>query len=258
MNTRRQPTSGAKARARDVETAIILRNGLIHLHGLFVDAFVTTPGPRNTREALRLIWSHAQSAVRTGRDLEVRVALPSGRIVTRIVGCHGAMPSTALHHHTPRRDPCWEDPVPDRQGLRGAVKAAQRARRFAGAEAAAGCLATELSADLGLHPHTVLAVELQAEYAVRANQWRRAALLYSISASARHRLGSPGDAEAASAEHAVAAWLHSLHEPSALSAGLSVAHTLAGLCPPSTELLPGVLHRLPDFTTTSRDSAHHS
>jgi hypothetical protein len=234
---------------RDVETAIVLPDGRIHLHGQVLGGvFVSAPTPGTTSAALALIWSCAKSAARAGRDIEVRVALPDGRLETRVVSRDSITPTSPQRHHRSRPDPRWDGPVPDRRGLRSATQSARRAGQFAAAEVAAGCLATQLRADLGLHPHAVLAVEAQAECAALAHRWRRAALLYAISTTARHHLGSPGTAEADSAEHAVTAWTQSLNEPSAASAGLSLAHTLISLCPPATDLLASVMRRLPALT----------
>ena len=92
-------------------------------------------------------------------------------------------------------DVCWDQPVPDRSNLLGAITAAQRARQFAAAETAADRLASTLRGTLGLHPHAVLAKELQGRCSVMTGRWDSAALCHLTAAVARHHLRAPASAQ---------------------------------------------------------------
>jgi hypothetical protein len=90
----------------------------------------------------------------------------------------------------------------------------------------------------------VRALELQADCALLAHSWRRAAVLYATAAAARHHLAGPVAAETAAAGNAVTAFAQIAADPAATATGLCLAHTLAALCRPDPEWMPAVLRHL--------------
>lgn len=222
------------------ETVLILHGGVIHVSGL--PLIHTGAGTENV---LRAVLQRGRAAASSAAcPIMMRIALPDGQVDCHLVsGWSGAVPQE-IGLHMVRPDPRWEDPVPERHGLRGAVRAAERGGDFEAAEVTAGRLAARLHTDLGIHPHAVLALELHAQLAAAAYRWDVASGLYATASRARHFLGAPGDGEAAAARHAVAAWLHTTGQPEARDAGLRLAHTLIAQCPQPPDLLAPLLRRL--------------
>lgn len=224
----------------ETETVLILHGGVIHVPGL---PLIRTAA--DTEDALRTVLRRGRAAATSAAcPIMMRVALPDGSVDCHLVsGWSGAVPQE-IGPHLPRPDSRWRDPVPDRQGLRAAVRVAERGGDFEAAEVVAGLLAARLHGDLGLHPHAVLALELHARLAAAAHRWDLATELYSAASRARHVLGSPDDAEAAAARHALGAWLHTTGQPGAQETGLALAHTLIAQCPQPPALLTALLRRL--------------
>ncbi|SFF90742.1 hypothetical protein SAMN05216251_1366 [Actinacidiphila alni] len=240
------PAASAVAVTAMVHTAAILPGCAVHSRG----ALLTSGVP--LADAIRTAWhsGHRLSAERE-TPLVLRVATPDGRIEARAIrGWQRPVPEPVTGHQ-PVDHPAWLDPVPDRAGLLRPIRAAQRSGQPAAAAAAAGVLAGALRAELGAHPHTALAAELQAQAAADARMWTRAARLHTEAAALHHQLGAPGDREAACVRGAVTAWVRASAHPSRTTAetvacGFTLAHTLIGLCP-HTDELAAVLRRLAEY-----------
>lgn len=233
-----------------VETVIVLPNLAVNLR----QGPVMSPGRGTLDGTLRWIWRHWQAVVeQDGGPVVVRVGLPDGRLDARLVA-PGVLPvpvaPTPVHDWI--ADPTWHAPIPDRDGLLATALAGQRAGQWAGAGVAAGWLAVQLHRDLGIHPSTVLAMEIQAQCAALAGHRDQAAVLYLVAAVARHHLGAPLSSEAVGIQQAVSLWLHAPRRQATARTGLLLAHHLLDVCPTGPEPLSAVLRRLDDQLPTAR------
>lgn len=224
-----------------VETIAILPGGTVHRAGGILRV------GRAFADSVRTAWQAAQrTSADLGTPLVARVGYPNGQIEARLIrGWERPLPAPA-DTHAPVNDPRWDDPIPDRLDLLGAIRAAQRAGQVRAAEVTASALVGALRSDLGDHPHTCLTIEEQARCAAEAHRWDRATVLHTEAAVLRHRLGSPAAAEAEDVRRAVAAWLRTTGTATnasrdATEPGFLLAHTLIGLCPAPQDL--GVLLR---------------
>lgn len=224
----------AASQQQRMETIAILPGGMIHRDGGILH------GNRTFADALRTAWRSAQrTSADLGTPLIARVAYPTGQIEARtLFGWERPAPAP-VGTHSALADPRWDEPIPDRLTLLGAIRAAQRAGQWPAAEIAAGALAAALRTEAGDHPHTALAIEQQARCAAEARRWDHASALHAEAAELRHRLSSPGDAEVQNTRWAVAAWLQAPAQAGTrpgTGAGFALAHTLIRLCPAPQEL----------------------
>ncbi|MCM2431001.1 hypothetical protein [Streptomyces sp. RKAG337] len=221
-------------------TVLVLPSGAVDVAGLPLDS--PRGGLDDTWDAVK------RNAARLRMPVRVSVAQPDGLVEAHAVAPDGT--AVIVDRHPLKRptdpvDPQWMDGMPDRHELLALVRAADRAAQWRGARVAAERLAAQVRNELGdRHPHTVLAVELQGHFALRARDWVGAARLYTWAAGARYLLGAPASDTRTAMDNAVSCWTRSRRYDGAFTAGLDLAHVLVRAAPEPRGRLAAVLKGL--------------
>ncbi|MEU1824139.1 hypothetical protein ABZ502_17135 [Streptomyces abikoensis] len=226
-------------------TILVLPGGQVHANG----QLLTGPDPVTV---LNQAWSMAhRAAASVHRAVQVNVGRPAGTVEAFLMSVDGSRirlsaPPVLTPQETP--DPRWSDDVLNHHPLVAPIRAAETAHDIHQARAAARHLADHLRRDLDpRHPYLVMANELQAHLALRANDWSAATRLYMAVAEARYLMRSPAPDLAFAVNNAVASWLAASAGPmdgQALADGYQLGHFLVRITPRRSEAITTVLRRL--------------
>ncbi|MFF4699957.1 hypothetical protein [Streptomyces chattanoogensis] len=223
------------------ETILILPGGGIHAHG------VRRTGPETTAVLIeRRFASLCAVAGQQGRPIRLSVGHPDGRVEHHHIAIDGAI---HLHQDPPllndATDPIWSQGIPEESNLLGSVRAAHRAGQWRAAQQAAHCATGHLAARHGRdHPYVAMGIELQAYFALLAEDLGTAAALYTDAAIAIHQLNGPRTQSRHDLANAVAAWLRSDRDTRPGGPGFAIAHALIRITPDDQTTLAAFLHRL--------------
>ena len=221
-------------------TILELPRGAVHVGDRLLDGQASGLG------LVHEVWcTPAGEAARLNQSVRVSLGRVDGGVVSCVVAPDGRVSAVDRH---PRRqpvepvDPRWADGMPDRRELLGVVRAADRAGQEQGAQVAAARLVAQLVSEVGdWHPHTVVARELQAHFALKTKEWTLAAGLYGSAAAGRYVLGAPeGDTQRA-LRNAVSCWARGRREQGAFEIGVGLAHLLVRTAPEQRGPLAAVL-----------------
>ncbi|WP_424892182.1 hypothetical protein [Streptomyces sp. XH2] len=225
-------------------TILVLSDGTVH------GANAPAAGTGALMGSMHAAWPLAQAeAQRLGRPVRVSVGQQDGTITAYIVYPDGRLdpapthPQPAMPDHFDSR---WLDGALNQHPMVEAVRAAHCATDWRAAQVAASRMAAYVRAELGDdHPHTVLAAEFEAFFALHARDWTAAVRLYTAVAEGRHRLSAPpGDTQRA-LHNAVAAWLNARTDRLSGAHGYALAHLLIRIAPHDHQALSAVLRSLP-------------
>jgi hypothetical protein len=224
------------------ETIIVLPGKGIHTHGLLLR------GPEPPQVLIQRACGplHA-AATQQGRPLLLSIGYADGRVEHHQGALDGTIHPTDQVPATEDRspDPVWSQGIPEDTGLLNAVRTAHRAGEWRAAQHAADRATQHLISQHGRnHPYTVMAIELQAHFALMAHDRDTGAALYTDAAVAIHRLGGPRAQSRHNLANAVAAWLHSDRDTSPGGPGFAVAHALIRITPNDRAALAEVLRNL--------------
>ncbi|MCX4573394.1 hypothetical protein OHB41_09405 [Streptomyces sp. NBC_01571] len=224
------------------ETIIVLPGGGIHAQGLRQD------GHPDQAEALieRVRGPLRAAAQRHGRPILLSIGHPYGHIDQQQIAADGTVhPGQDPPANAQPVDPIWNQGIPEDTGLLETPRAPQRAGHWRAAQQAAHRATQHLIARHGHdHPYAAMGTELQAYFAVMAQDRAAAASLYTEAAVAIHRLGGPPEQSRRTLVNAIAAWLHSDRDTSPGGAGFAAAHALIRITPYDHTTLAALLHRL--------------
>ncbi|ATM24553.1 hypothetical protein SMD44_p10054 (plasmid) [Streptomyces alboflavus] len=223
------------------ETIIILPRGGIHAQGLIHE------GPQPPSALIDGVCHPLQAAAaRQGRPFRLSIAHPAGRVEHHQITADGT-----IHPEQPRTpdaqaiDPIWGQGIPEESGLLEHVRAAQRAGKWSAARQAAHRATQHLTAQHGReHPYAAMGLELQAHFALQAEDNTTAASLSTEAALAIHRLDGPPVQCRFHLANAVAAWLHSDRDTRPGGPGYTIAHALIRVTPNDHAALAALLRRL--------------
>lgn len=222
-------------------TILALRDGAVHTHGTLLSGAgdVHSGAWRAPRE----------EAARLRRPVRLSIGCPCGTVEAYALAADGT--AIKLHRHPPilppePPDPRWTDGMPDHHYMLDTVRTAERAGDWLAVQTEAGHLAAQLHDNVGdQHPHTVLAWELQAHFALRAGDWATAARLYVLAASRRYALRCVGVETDRTLRNAVHCWLRAQQRPEVIEVvGYDLAHLLIRAVPGQPGPISAVLSRL--------------
>ncbi|MFZ3491806.1 hypothetical protein ACODT5_00945 [Streptomyces sp. 5.8] len=169
-----------------------------------------------------------------------------GRVEQHQISADGSVHPTDLRpdaHGVP--DPVWSRGIPEDTRLLDHVRAAQRAGQWRAAQLATHRATQHLIAEHGRqHPYVALGIELQAHFALMAQDFAAAAALSTEAALAIHRLDGPPAQIRHGLANAVAAWIHSDRDTRPSGPGFAVAHAVIRIAPGDQASLSALLRRL--------------
>ncbi|MFF9074558.1 hypothetical protein ACF1A9_19980 [Streptomyces sp. NPDC014872] len=223
------------------ETIITLPNGSIHAQGILRD------GPEPPEVLIERVCAPLRAAAgQQRRPIRLSIGHADGRVEQHQIAADGAihpgrMPAVA----DSAPDPIWAQGIPDDTRLLDSVRAAQRAGQWRAAQLAAHRATQHLAAQHGRdHPYAAMGVELQAHFALMAQDHAAGAALYTEAAVAIHQLGGPQAQIRHDLANAVAAWIHSDRDTRPGGPGFAVAHALIRITPNDRAALAALLRRL--------------
>ncbi|MGW7197318.1 hypothetical protein [Streptomyces chryseus] len=220
------------------ETIITLHSGGIHANDMI------HPGPEPTSALINRVCS---SAAPQHRPTRLSIGHADGRVEHHQLTVDGAIhphrpPPAAISQPT---DPVWNIGIPEQAGLLEPARAAEQAGKWPAAQQAALRTTQHLAAHHGTdHPYTAMGLELQAYFALRAQDHNAAATLYTRAVVARHQLNAPQGETQKVLTHAVAAWLHSERDTRPDGTGFALAHALIRITPHKQSAIAAVLRQL--------------
>ncbi|MFC8946378.1 hypothetical protein [Streptomyces rochei] len=224
------------------ETLIVLPGGGVHAQGLLHD------GSPDQLEVLieRVRGPLRAAAAQHNRPIRLSIGHPNGHVERQQIFADGTIHADQdLPTDTSAVDPVWNQGIPEETGLLATVRAAQRAGQWRTAQQAARRATQHLTTQHGRdHPYVAMGTELQAYFAVMAQDCAAAASLYIEAAVASHRLGGPREQSRRCLVSAVTAWLHSDRDTSPGGAGFAAAHALIRITPYDHATLAALLQRL--------------
>ncbi|TLS46130.1 hypothetical protein FE633_11350 [Streptomyces montanus] len=223
------------------ETIIILPGGGIHAQGLL------RTGPEPPETLIEGVCTPLRAAAaRQGRSICLSIGHPDGRVEQYQIAADGTLhPHRAPTAGTAATDPIWSQGIPEDTGLLDPVRAAQRAGHWRAAQRATHRATQHLVAQHGRdHPYAAMGIELQAYFALMAQDRTTGAALSTEAAVAIHRLGGPPAQCRHNIANAVAAWLHSDRDTRPGGPGFAVAHALVRITPNDQAALATLLRRL--------------
>ncbi|MEU3872589.1 MULTISPECIES: hypothetical protein [Streptomyces] len=245
-----QPLPSAAGLPADLHvTILMLSDGTVH------GADAPTAGAGALWGSVNAAWPLIQAeAQRLARPVRVSVGQHDGTITAYLVHPDGrvdpapAHPQPLMPDHVDSR---WLDGALNQHPMVESVRAAHRATDWRAAQVAASRMAAQVRAELGDdHPHTVLAAEFEAFFALHARDWAAAVRLYTAVAEGRHRLSAPpGDTQRA-LHNAVAAWLNARTDRLSGAHGYALAHLLVRIAPHDPRALSAVVRSLPPAAST--------
>jgi hypothetical protein len=197
-----------------------------------------------------LLAAVVAAAGRQGRPIRHSIGHADGHVEHHQIADDGTIhPDQAPAADNLAADPIWSQGIPEDTGLLDPVRAAQRAGPWRAAQRAthrATHRATQhFIAQHGRdHPYPVMGIELQAYFALMAQDLATAAALYTEAAVAIHRLGGPPAQCRHNIANAVAAWLHSDRDTRPGGPGFAVAHALVRITPNDQAALAALVRRL--------------
>lgn len=230
-------------------TLVVLPDGTVHAIGGFL------PETGGLWSSVHAAWRLAQAeAEQLGRPVRVSVGQQDGTVAAYLAHPDGRLDPIAAHPQPPATDPAdsrWLGGGLDQHPLLDMVRTAHREEAWHAAQMAAGRLAAQVRAELDDdHPHTVLAAELEAFFALHARDWPAAVRLHLLVAEGRHRLSAPPEPTKRALHNAVAAWLHGRTGHQMDAHGYALAHLLVRIAPHDARALSAVLRSLPSAATT--------
>lgn len=224
------------------ETIIILPNGSIHTQGLLRE------GPEPPEVLIERVCAPLRTvAGQQRRPIRLSIGHADGRVEQHQIDADGTIhpgrAPAAADDTAP--DPIWSQGIPEDTRLLDSVRAAQRAGQWRVAQHAAHRATQHLVAQHGRdHPYTAMGVELQAHFALMAQDHAAGAALCTEAAIAIHRLRGPRAQIRHDLANAVAAWIHSDRDTRPGGPGFAVAHALIRITPDDQAALTALLRRL--------------
>ncbi|MGW1496592.1 hypothetical protein [Streptomyces sp. NPDC002402] len=222
------------------ETIIILPNGSVHAQGLLRE------GPEPPEVHVERVSAPLRTAAgQQRRPIRLSIGHADGRVAQHQIAADGTLhPGRMPTPADTAPDPTWGQGIPDTD-LLDSVRAAQRAGHWHAAQQAAHRATQHLIARHGRdHPYAAMGIELQAHFALMAQDRTAGAALSTKSALALHRLGAPQEQCQYHLANAVASWLHSDRDTRPGGPGFAVAHALIRITPNDRAVLAALLRRL--------------
>ncbi|MCX4682113.1 hypothetical protein OG413_43820 [Streptomyces sp. NBC_01433] len=223
------------------ETIIVLPGGGIHAQGLLHE------GPEPAESLIEDVCSPLRTAAaQQSRTIRLSIGHPDGHVEQHQIAADGTIqPAHRPEPTANTTDPIWAQGIPEGTDLLDTVRAAHRAGQWRAAQQAAYRATQHLAAQYGRdHPYAGMGVELQAYFALMAQDHAAAATLYTESAVAIHRLGGPPSQSRHCLASAVSAWLHSDRDTRPGGTGFALAHALIRITPRDDAALAALLRRL--------------
>lgn len=183
------------------------------------------------------------AAARRGRPIRLSIGHSQGRVEQFQIAVDGTLHPYQLQTLAPTAtEPIWSRGIPEDTRLLAYVRAAHRAGYWRVAQQAAARATQHLIARHGHdHPYAAMGIELQAHFALMAQDRTTGSALSTEAAVAIHRLGGPPVQWQLHLTNGVAAWLHSERDS---RPGFAVAHALIRITPSDHAALGAVLRRL--------------